>query len=188
MSRLGFSGRLNAGRASNGVLPGADPVPEDGSMPQPPNTERPHLDGAARLLRPAAPGSSDTGAVSVTMAYIGMIVVLMVAVLIGGGNVFAARARGYDVAAEAARAGAQQIDLAAYRSHGTLLLNPGAAQQAARRYLASAGATGTVTVTGATVQVTATSTQRTPMLSAFGKSSIQVTSTASASPTTGGTP
>ncbi|WP_412538657.1 hypothetical protein R8Z50_22730 [Longispora sp. K20-0274] len=138
--------------------------------------------------RQQASSRSDEGAVSVTVAYIGMIVVLMVAMLIGGGSVFAARARGYDVAAEAARAGAQQIDLAAYRANGTLVLNTIGAQAAAQRYLAAAGVTGTVTVSGATVSVTATSRQRTPMLSVFGKPTVQVTSTASASPHTGGTP
>ncbi|MGY0234039.1 hypothetical protein [Longispora urticae] len=123
-----------------------------------------------------------------TMAYIGMTVVLMVAILIGGGTVFAARARGYGVAAEAARAGAQQIDLVTYRANGTLRLHPAAAQAAAQRYLRSASATGMVTVSGLTVTVTATSHQHTPMLSAFGRPTVQVTSTASASPHTGGTP
>ncbi|MEV6523187.1 hypothetical protein AB0M43_14650 [Longispora sp. NPDC051575] len=117
-----------------------------------------------------------------------MTVVLMAAILLGGGTVLAARAHGYDVAAEAARAGAQQIDLATYRAIGVLVLDPGAAQAAAQHYLNTAGATGTVTVTGVTVNVTATSRHRTPILAIFGRPTVLVTSTASAGPHTGGIP
>ncbi|MBG6136270.1 pilus assembly protein TadG-related protein [Longispora fulva] len=138
--------------------------------------------------RVKAQPAGDAGVVSVTMACVGMIVVLMAAILLGGGSVFAARTRAYDLAAEAARAGAQHIDLAAYRAGGVLRLDPGPAVAAARRYLAAAGAQGQVMVAGLMVTVTATSVQRTPMLAVFGRPTVLVTATASATPSTGGDP
>lgn len=120
-----------------------------------------------------------------TMLFIGMVVVLFVAALLGGGALFAARSTGYDLAQSAARAGAQQIDTATYRATGELRLDPAKAAQAAKQFLAAAGATGTVEVTAARISVTATSRQATPMLAAFGFDTVTVTSTAQATPTTG---
>jgi hypothetical protein len=114
-----------------------------------------------------------------------MLVVLAAAALLGGGALFAARAHGYDLAQSAARAGAQQIDTATYRNSGILRLDPARATQAAEQFLAAAGATGTVQVNAARITVTATSHQATPMLQPFGITTITVTSTASATPTTG---
>jgi hypothetical protein len=127
----------------------------------------------------------DAGTISVTMLFIGMIVILFVAALTGGGALFAARSSGYDLAQSAARSGAQQIDTATYRSTGQLRLDPAKAAQAAKQFLTAAGATGTVQVTTATITVTATSQQATPMLAMFGHPTVTVTSTASATPATG---
>ncbi|MFB9443033.1 hypothetical protein Dvina_51425 [Dactylosporangium vinaceum] len=120
-----------------------------------------------------------------TMLFIGLLVVMFVAALIGGGALFAARATGFDLAQSAARAGAQQIDTATYRATGQLRLDPAKAAQAAKQFLAGAGATGTVEVTTAKITVVATSHQATPMLARFGYDTVTVTSTASATPTTG---
>jgi len=122
------------------------------------------------------------------MLVIGMITVVFAAALLGGGGLIAAKARAYDLAQSAARAGAQQIDLAAYREQGVLRLDPAEASTAARRFLAAAGATGKVTVTPGRISVTATSVQRTPMLRMFGHSAVRVTATASATPATAGAP
>ncbi|WP_432833042.1 hypothetical protein [Dactylosporangium sp. CA-092794] len=146
----------------------------------PPATARPAARTAlTRLL------GDDQGAVAVTLLVTGMIVIVSAAALLGGGALFAARAHGYDLAQSAARAGAQQIDTAAYRASGVLRLDPARAAQAAKQFLAAADATGTVQVTGARITVTATSHQATPMLKPFGITDITVTSTASATPTTG---
>ncbi len=134
--------------------------------------------------RPFRPGEG--GAVSVTMLVIGLITVIFAAALLGGGAMFAAKARAYDLAQSAARAGAQQIDLAVYRDTGVLRLDPAGAATATRRFLAAAGATGKVTVTTRRISVTATTTQRTPMLRMFGHSAVRVTATATATPTTAG--
>jgi hypothetical protein len=144
----------------------------------------------AVMLRPAATPvltrlRDDRGAVAVTLLVTGMMVIVAAAALLGGGALFAARSHGYDLAQSAARAGAQQIDTAAYRASGVLRLDPARAAQAAKQFLAAADATGTVQVTGARITVTATSHQATPMLKPFGITDITVTSTASATPTTG---
>jgi hypothetical protein len=127
----------------------------------------------------------DSGAAAVTLLVIGMIVILFAAALLGGGALFAARAHGFDLAQSAARAGAQQIDTATYRATGVLRLDPARAAQAAKQFLAAAGANGAVQVTAARITVTATSHQATPMLKPFGIADVTVTSTASATPTTG---
>jgi Flp pilus assembly protein TadG len=148
---------------------------------------------AVRLLAPRMAarrlldriGRDDRGAISVMLLVTGMIAIVAAAGLVGGGAAFAARANGYSLAQSAARAGAQQIDTAAYRTDGTLRLDPARAAQAAKQFLAAGGATGSVQVTAAQITVTATSRQVTPMLRMFGIGSITVTSTAAATPTIG---
>src|SRR3954447_24319044 len=121
-----------------------------------------------RLRRRYAGVRRDAGMATVTMLFLGMITILFAAAILGGGTVLAARTHGYDIAASAARAGAQQIDTTAYRDTGVLRLDRARAAQAAKQYLAAAGATGTVTVTVAGITVTATSRQNTPALEVFG--------------------
>lgn len=126
----------------------------------------------------------DTGSVTIQVLYIAVIGLLFAAALFGGATVLAARSHGYSLAQSAARAGAQQIDLAHYRSTGQVRLDPARAAQAAKQYLAAAGATGRVDkVTLAEITVTATSKQATPALRSFGYPSVTVTSHASATAT-----
>jgi len=119
------------------------------------------------------------------MVFTTFLAVILAAVIFGGGVIFAARTHGYDLAQQAARAGAQQIDAATYRTSGVLRLDPARAATAARQFLTAAGATGTVTVNAARITVTATSHQPTPMLASFGVTTVTVTSTASATPMVG---
>lgn len=124
---------------------------------------------------------SDSGAVSIQVLYIAVIGLLFAAALYGGGTLLAARSHGYSLAQSAARAGAQQIDLDTYRRTGQIRLDPARAAQAAERYLATEGATGTVDKVSVTeITVTATSRQPTPALRHFGFATVTVTSTASA--------
>jgi hypothetical protein len=131
------------------------------------------------------PCRGDDGLATVWMVFTTFLTVLLAAVIFGGGAIFAARTHGYDLAQQAARAGAQQIDAATYRASGVLRLDPARAATAARQFLAAAGATGTLTVTAARITVTATSHQPTPMLASFGVTTVTVTSTASATPMVG---
>ncbi len=141
---------------------------------------------AAQRSRPGSPRwqrlRGDAGMASVWLLFTGFIAILVAGVVFAGGVVFGARTHGYDLAQQAARAGAQHIDLVTYRTSGVLRLDPARAATAAKQFLAAAGATGTVTVTVARITVTATSRQPTPMLSPFGVAAVTVTATATATP------
>lgn len=119
------------------------------------------------------------------------VVVLTVAILalagltLDGGLALAAKVKANGEAEAAARAGAQAIDLSAYRSTGTLHLVPAQAVTDAQSYLATVGASGAVTVSGDTVTVTITATQGTQLLGMVGISSLTVHGTGSAHPQRG---
>jgi hypothetical protein len=102
-----------------------------------------------------------------------------------GGLALAAKVQANGQAQAAARAGAQAIDLTAYRATGTLQLVPAQAVADAQSYLAGVGASGTVTVSGDTVTVTVTATERTQLLGMVGISSLVVHGHASAHPQRG---
>lgn len=119
------------------------------------------------------------------------IVVLVVGILalagltLDGGLALAAKVKANGEAQAAARAGAQAIDLSAYRNTGTLRLVPAQAVADAQSYLATVGASGSVTVSGDTVTVSITATQGTQLLGLVGISSLTVHGTGSAHPQRG---
>jgi Flp pilus assembly protein TadG len=119
------------------------------------------------------------------------VVTLLVAILVlagltlDGGLALAAKVRVNDQAESAARAGAQALDLGAYRATGIIRLVPAHAAAQARSYLATMGQTGTVTVAGDTVTVTVTTTHRTQLLTLVGIPTLAVHGSASAHPVRG---
>jgi hypothetical protein len=119
------------------------------------------------------------------------VVIMVTAILtfgglvLDGGLALAAKVQAIGEAQEAARAGAQEIDLAAYRANGTLRLEPRQASAAAHAYLDTAGHTGTVSVAGNTVTVTLTISQPTQLLGLVGIDMITVTGTGQAEPRRG---
>ncbi|HEX5115996.1 MAG TPA: pilus assembly protein TadG-related protein [Pseudonocardiaceae bacterium] len=112
-------------------------------------------------------------------------ILLFAGLVLDGGLALAAKVRAVGEAQEAARAGAQEIDLAAYRATGTLRLLPQQASAAARSYLAAAGHSGSVSVAGNTVNVTVTISQPTELLGLIGIGSITVTGAGQAQPQRG---
>ncbi|MET9628302.1 pilus assembly protein TadG-related protein [Lentzea sp. NPDC006480] len=116
------------------------------------------------------------------------VVVLFVAALgftgliLDGGAALAAKASANGIAQEAARAGAQHIDLLAFRADGTLHLLPGEATEAALQFLAAAGRSGTATVTGDSVEVTITDEQPTLLLGLIGIPTLTVKGSGHAQP------
>lgn len=100
--------------------------------------------------------------------------------VLDGGLQLATKVNAIDDAQEAARAGAQQLDLTAYRATGTVRLIPDQAAAAAREYLAGKGYTTTVTVAGDTVTVTVAATRSTQLLGLVGVGSLHVTGSATA--------
>jgi hypothetical protein len=104
-----------------------------------------------------------------------------------GGRALAAKTTATDIAQEAARAGAQQVNLAVFRATGQVVLDVPAAQDAAQAYLAATGTgdTATVTVTGDTVTVAVSSVQHTVFLGLTGIQTLHVTGTATATAESG---
>ena len=91
-----------------------------------------------------------------------------------GGRALSGRVRALDEAQAAARAGAQQINLALLREDGSVELDAPAAVQAADQYLATVGDAGVVTVSGNSVHVTVTVNVPTQILGAFGVTNLTV--------------
>jgi Flp pilus assembly protein TadG len=117
-----------------------------------------------------------------------MVALLAVAGLVyDGGQALAAKTTAIDIAQEAARAGAQQVNLASFRATGQVVLDAPAAQAAAQAYLAGTGTgdTVTVSVTGDTVTVTVAHVQPTVFLGLIGIRALHVTGTATAAAESG---
>lgn len=115
---------------------------------------------------------------------------LFAGLVLDGGLALAAKTRAIGQAQAAARAGAQELDLSAYRATGEFRLDPTQAHAAAQRYLTTVDGTGTVAVTGNTVAVTVTVRVPTQLLGLVGINEITVTGHGHAEPhqTTGQIP
>lgn len=121
---------------------------------------------------------------------IGLVVVLVPLLLLAsglvldGGAALATKDRAMGEAAEAARAGADAIDVAAYRSTGRAVLDVTRARSAAEQFLAATGDRYEVTVTPEAVTVTVNAEYRTQLLRAGGMETIHVAGHATAHPVT----
>jgi Putative Flp pilus-assembly TadE/G-like len=131
------------------------------------------------------PDGRDDGQITAFVVVMAAALVLLIGLVLDGGLTLAARERALGEAQEAARAGAQGINLAAYRQNGSLILSPAKALADARAYLASISANGTASVAGNVVTVTVTIVQPMQILSAAGLSAVTVHATASAVPERG---
>ncbi|GAA1748652.1 TadE/TadG family type IV pilus assembly protein [Streptomonospora arabica] len=101
------------------------------------------------------PARDDRGQVTAFVVIITLALILLFALVAEGGAALSTRSRALSLAQEAARAGAQELDLASYRAGQPTTLNASAARQSAQRFLAQSGADGSVHIDGATVTVTA---------------------------------
>jgi Flp pilus assembly protein TadG len=98
----------------------------------------------------------EAGSVSAFVAVVAIGLIMVAGMAYDGGQVVAAQATARDLAASAARAGAQEIDLNSLRSNGEAMLDPGRAVGAAQAFLAQAGFVGTMRVNGPSITVTVT--------------------------------
>jgi Flp pilus assembly protein TadG len=105
---------------------------------------------------------------------------LMAGLVIDGGLSLAAKIRAIDEAQAAARAGAQSLDLRAYRISNTVTLDPARATAAAQSFLAATGDGGQIRVAGDRVTVTVSITQPMQILGLVGIHSLTVTGSGSA--------
>jgi Flp pilus assembly protein TadG len=132
---------------------------------------------AARLRR-------DEGSLTLFTTVVLGTLMLFAAVSLDFGAALNAKIRALHAASEAARIGAQQLDLPALHSGRVRVLNPDQAKAAAQRFLASSGATGTVTASATSVTVNAKARQRTWILPMVGIDTVTMTADATASPET----
>ncbi len=138
-----------------------------------------------REPRRARAMTADSGQITAFVVVMATALILLAGLVLDGGLTLAARERALNLAQEAARAGAQGINLAVYRQTGNLILSPTLAAADAQQYLASTGTQGTVQITGNTVTVAVTITQRMQVLDAAGLFAVTVHASASAVPDRG---
>ncbi|MDQ1041874.1 pilus assembly protein TadG-related protein [Streptomyces sp. V4I2] len=119
----------------------------------------------------------DRGGVTVFVAVCVVALLGIIGVAVDGGSKMRAVERADYIAGEAARAGGQAIDAAEAISGNAIVVDPQDAQAAAQAYLNSAGATGTVSVSGdgKTLTVVVTGSYDTKFLSVVGIGSLSVT-------------
>jgi len=122
-----------------------------------------------------------------TAFVVGMTVVLLACagLVVDGGTAINARMKLADDVEQAARAGAQRLDLVTLRSTGVVRLDEQAAEQSARGYVVARGYTsGAVVVDGDSVTVTADDVVTTRLLNLIGIDTFEVSATATAEATT----
>ncbi|WP_431994903.1 pilus assembly protein TadG-related protein [Streptomyces griseoflavus] len=119
----------------------------------------------------------DRGGVTVFVAVCVVALLGIIGIAIDGGGKMRATERADYVAGEAARAGGQAIDPAEAISGEAIVVEPHNALAAAQAYLQSAGATGTVSVSGdgKTLTVAVSGTYATRFLPVVGIGSMPVT-------------
>ena len=137
-------------------------------------------------MRPSHRQRNETGALSIWVVLTTATAFLAILGLVAdGGRILNTRAALDRAAAQAARAGADQLSAAGIRNgHNDVSVSQ--AITAASNYLAAAGVHGSVSVTGQTVTVTVHRTVQPQILGTFGMPTINVTETESAQGIQGG--
>lgn len=121
----------------------------------------------------------ERGSVTLWVAVMAIAFFLIVGLVVDGGGKIRATQEADAIAREAARSAGQSLNRTAQaEGNQTVTLNPAAARTAALKYLASAGATGTVSVEGVTITVTAAVTYKPMFLTALGPMTVTGTATA----------
>ena len=123
----------------------------------------------------------DRGSLSLWLVTASFVMMMLVGLAVDLSGQVHARQRAHDVAAQAARAGGQQVRPAPAVRGEYVAVDPFAARNAAQDYLAAAGATGSVTITGGdTITVNVTDTYSPKFLSIIGIGNLPVSGEASA--------
>jgi Putative Flp pilus-assembly TadE/G-like len=123
----------------------------------------------------------DRGSLTLFAVVLALGLLAMTGLVVDGGAKLTAQRRANNLAEQAARAGAEVVDVAALRTGTEVKINPTAASAAARAYLAAAGQpTGQVVVRGDSIDVTVTRQQPTAILGLLGVRELSVTGHGSA--------
>ena len=118
---------------------------------------------------------NERGQVTAFVVVFAAAMLLFAGLVIDGGLVLAAQRRAANEAEAAARAGAQAVDIDAYRAGGDFMLQPEQARQAALGYLAQTGHEGEAAVVGDRVSVVVRFRQPMQILGIGGLGSVAVT-------------
>ncbi len=149
---------------------------------------RPGAPAVVRTVRRVRRGRRDDGSMSVFVIGLSVVLFGVAGLAIDGGRVINAKDRAFDVAEQAARAGARQIDVTTLRSTGRVVLKQADAQAAAADYVTkNSGYTldGPTQITATTVTVSLKATIPTTLLSLVHIDTIDIAGTATASAVTG---
>jgi hypothetical protein len=119
-------------------------------------------------------GRDHRGSVTVFVVVFMVALTAVAGLVFDGGNVLAARQEAANVAASAARAGAQGLDIAGARISGGTPLDAAEAVDRAETYLAQTGYTGTASVHGNEVFVEVTITRHVFLLGLAGRTAVTV--------------
>ncbi len=141
-----------------------------------------------RLPGRGARRGRDAGAMSVFVIGMSLVLFGVAGLAIDVGRVINARDRAYDVAEQAARKGADQINVTTLRVSGVVVLDQGQAGAAARSYVSSNSGyslDGPITTTATTVTVPLKATLPTSLLSLVGINDLDIKASATASAVTG---
>ena len=155
-------------------------------IPAQPRHRDPDPPHAARRWRRAQTTGhvTDSGQVTAFTVIMVAALILFAGLVLDGGLAIAGDVRALNEAQEAARSGAQALDLATFRATGSVVLDPDQAVASAREYLAATGnpdaSSAPVLVTGDQVSVTVTRTQHMQILQVVGVHEITVDATATA--------
>jgi Flp pilus assembly protein TadG len=134
----------------------------------------------ALLRRAGERAGDDAGHVSAFVTILTVALIALAGLVLDTGLALSAKVQALDAAQAAARTGAQQLDLVAYRTTNTAQLDPPRAQAAAHGWLTAAGLQGEAIATPTTVTVTVRRTTRTQLLHLIGVSTLNVSATATA--------
>ena len=123
----------------------------------------------------------ERGSISLWILTASFVMMVLVGLAVDLGGQVHAKQRAHDIAAEAARAGGERVQAAPAIEGRYVGVDTAAARVAAEQYLASAGVTGTVRITGGdTITVEVTDTYTPVFLSFIGIGDLTVTSDATA--------
>jgi hypothetical protein len=124
---------------------------------------------------------TERGSVTVWLALSSFVMVFLVGLAVDLGGQVHAQQRDHDLAAQAARSGGEEVQAASAIEGSALTIDAADARAAAQHYLAAAGVTGTVSVTGGDdITVTVRDSYQTRFLGLLGIHHLDVTATATA--------